>query len=423
MGSDFDAEKQDRFREVDVKGKHDPSNVAGSSDKRIKVALLIESSRAYGRGVLRGIAAYARTHTDWSIYQHERALGDAPPTWLRTWQGHGVIARIETKLLAKTIQKLDLPAVDLRGRFALPRIPVIETNDKTVVQMACDHLLGRGYRIFAFCGFAGANYSDRRRTFMIQYLAKHHIQPNIHESPYPRLADTSRAEAEGILHEEDLGRWLVALEKPAALLTCNDIRALQVLGVCREQGIRIPDDIAVLGIDNDDLLCELADPPLSSVENDTQRIGFEAADLLAKMIDGRAPPRERILIDPLQVVTRKSTDMLAIDDAEVVAALRFIQKYACHGISVSDVVKRLPLSRSTLERRFAKFVGQSLKTEINRVRIERIKQLLADTNYKLPVIAKMTGFMHSEYMSTLFKQSTGMTAGEYRRAHANRANP
>jgi LacI family transcriptional regulator len=240
---------------------------------------------------------------------------------------------------------------------------------------------------------------------------------SICETPQTRLTSTSRIESRGVLHERQLGDWLVGLSPPTALLACNDIRAQQVLNVCRERGIQVPGRLAVMGVDNDEVLCELADPPLSSVDNDTVRIGHEAAALLARMIGGSPPPFDRKVIEPLGVVTRRSTDILAVDDKAVAAALRFIHEHACDGIGVGDIVKQLPISRSTLERRFVRAVGKSPKAEISRLRIERIKQLLIDTEYKLAVIAGMTGFMHAEYMSALFKQSTGLTPGSYRKLH------
>lgn len=384
---------------------------------RKKIALLIESSRAYGRGVLRGIATYARTHANWSIYQEERALGDPPPKWLRNWRGDGIIARADTKQLASEIRRLELPTVDLSGLFPLPGVPVIETDDRGVMQMACDHLLERGFRNFAFCGFAGAGYSERRKALAVEHVAPFGVTVSVCETPHQRLTSTSEIESSGVLNERKLGDWLVDLHKPAALLACNDIRAQQVLNVCRERGVHVPDEVAVMGVDNDEVVCELADPPLSSVENDTVRIGHEAAALLTRMIDGNPPPQFRQVIEPLGIVIRRSTDVLAVDDTAVAAALRFIHDHACDGIGVPDVVRHLPVSRSTLERRFLRTVGKSPRAEINRIRIERIKQLLVDTEYKLAVVARMTGFMHAEYMSALFKASTGLTPGKYRKLH------
>jgi len=203
-------------------------------------------------------------------------------------------------------------------------------------------------------------------------------------------------------------------------MACNDQRGRDVLDACRELGLRVPDDIAVIGVDNDIETCELCDPPLTSVEPNTERIGYEAASLMAEMLDGKPVQKEKIFVDPLMVVTRRSTEVLAIADTELVKAVSYIREHACNGITVSDVLGNLSISRSSLERRFAKVFCTSPKAEIIRVRLARVKQLLVETDYSLPVIAEMTGFSHSEYMSALFRNKIGKTPGAYRRVHAGR---
>jgi LacI family transcriptional regulator len=387
-----------------------------------KVALLIESSRAYGRGSLRGVAAYARSHGPWSIYQHERSLADAIPRWFEDWDGDGVIARVESKGLADKIKQLAIPTVELRGMYEIPNAPLIETNDLAVARMACDHLLEQGFRRIAYCGFANANYSERRKQFVVNYLAESNITPAIRDTPKISATDTSSIEGEGLLHEQDLGKWLIALDKPIGLIACNDIRAQQVLTACRDFEIQVPDEIAVIGVDNDVLICELTDPPLSSVENDTFQIGYLAAEQLDSMMKGRTPSLSRTLVNPIGVVARRSTEVLAIEDKEVAAAMRLIRDHTQSGISVNDIAKQLNLSRSTLDRRFAKTLGRSPKSEINRVLIKSVKQLLVDTDYKLPLVAEMAGFEYTEYMCTLFKEKTGVTPSEFRKRYQMRHN-
>ena len=389
---------------------------------RLKIALLIESSRVYGRGLLRGIAGYARTHGPWSFYHHERTLGDDAPPWLADWQGDGVIVRADSLRLVDQVRALGLPTIDLRGRFHSLGIPLIETNDQEVVRLAIAHLTERGFRQFAFCGFPGANYSDNRLKLFGEQLAE------LGYSPYqfddgPNAADsleTSAIEESGMLHQQSLGQWLVSLPKPIGIMVCNDLRGRHLLDTCRDFGLRVPDDVAVIGVDNDVEVCELCDPPLTSVEPNTERIGFEAAALMAAMLEGHPAPTGKIFIDPLDVVTRRSTDVLAIADDELVTAVSFIRENACRGISVSDVLREISISRSSLERRFAKVFDTSPKAEIIRVRLARVKQLLIETDYSLPVVAEMTGFSHAEYMSALFRSKIGSTPGVYRRTHAGR---
>lgn len=384
---------------------------------KTRIAVLVESSRGYGRGLLRGVASYARSHVGWALYGHERALGDATPTWFRRWEGDGIIARVESKRLAEEIARRNMPTVDLRGVFRIPNVPIVETNDLAVIRMAFDHLRNRGLRTIAYSGFAGADYSERRQNFAVEYLASLGVTPQCNNSPHGRSSGTSAIEAEGLLHEEELCEFIVRLSKPAGIIACNDIRGAQVLDACRAVGVKVPDEVAVIGVDNDELICEMTDPPLSSVVNDTHRIGYHACEILAAMIAGKTPPTERVLVNPLGVVSRRSTEMFAFEDDRVGAALRFIRDNACEGISVTEVAGAVCLSRSALDRRFARVVGKTVKSEINRVRLERVKRMLVDTEYKLSSIAQMTGFANVEYLSAMFKEQTGLTLGQYRLAN------
>lgn len=344
-------------------------------------------------------------------------MGDATPTWFRRWEGDGIIARVESKRLAEEIARRNMPTVDLRGVFRIPNVPVVETNDLAVIRMACDHLRNRGLRTIAYSGFAGADYSERRQNFAIEYLASLGVTPQCNNSPHGRSSGTSAIEAEGLLHEEELCEFIVHLPKPAGIIACNDIRGAQVLDACRAVGVKVPDEVAVIGVDNDELICEMTDPPLSSVVNDTHRIGYHACEILAAMIIGENAPTERVLVNPLGIVSRRSTEMFAFEDDRVGDALRFIRDNACEGISVTEVADAVYLSRSALDRRFARVVGKTVKSEINRVRLERVRRLLVDTEYKLSSIAQMTGFSNVEYLSAMFKEQTGLTLGQYRLAN------
>ncbi len=380
-----------------------------------QVALLVESSRAYGRGLLTGIAHYARLHGRWSVYHYERSLNDPAPDWLAKWKGHGIIGRLENPQLIRTIQKLNCPVVDLRGLHDLPGIPLVETNDKTVVRMALDHLMERGFTRFAYCGFAGANYSDRRLSFLKQFTSDDRYSLEIYESDdLAHLSDTVATESRGLHYEGAIARWLAKLPKPIGVIACNDVRGQQVLNAAREHNISVPEDLAVIGVDNDEVLCELSDPPLSSVEPNTFRIGYEAATLLDRMMAGYRPEARTLFIEPSGVITRQSTDVLAMADREVAAAVRFIRQHATDDIAVEDVLNQVKLSRSTLERRFCKIIGHSPKAEILRIRLDRAKRLLAETDYSLLIIAQMTGFKHAEYLSVVFKQKFEQTPGQFR---------
>jgi LacI family transcriptional regulator len=388
-----------------------------------KVGLLVESSRAYGRGVLRGIAAYARAAGNWSIYHQEQLLGGDAPAWLQRWQGDGIIARVETSALARRLARSRLPAVDLIGRYPLPRMPLIESDDRAVMRMAIDHLRDRGFRTLAYCGFAGAAYSERRQQFFIEAVTAAGLPIHVFEqAPKPGATElpTMAIEAAGLSHERQLHHWIRVLPKPVGIVACNDIRGLQLLNVCREHDIAVPDDVAVIGVDNDEVLCELAGPRMTSVEQDTERIGYQAAELLHRMMQGERDVEAPPPIAPLRVVVRASTDVFALDDRVVAAALRFIRSHASDGIDVADVVQHVGISRTSLERRMQRRLGRSPLAEINRVRLQRVKQLLAETTYTLPEIADLSGFAYSEYMIAFFRRHTNQTPGEYRAALVGR---
>ena len=385
-----------------------------SMPRRIRVALLIESSREYGRGLLRGVAEYARTHGGWSIYHHERGLSDAPPHWLRGWRGDGLIVRAESPAVVRLVRRLKLPAVDLRALHPIPGVPVINTDDRQVSRLAADHLRERGFRHFGYCGFAGANYSDTRREAFVGHLSRRGFTVGVYQDRQATgRSSTTAIEARGLTDERDIARWAHSLPKPAGIMACNDARARQVINACRERGIAVPEQVAVIGVDNDPTICDLSDPPLSSVEPDTHRIGHEAARMLDAMIHGRSTPRS-LKIKPRRIVQRQSTDVAAIDDLQVAASLHFIRQHAHEPMNVSDVIEHAGISRRSLERRFAATLGRSPHEEILRVRLDRVRQLLRDTAYPLAEVARLAGFRHAEYMSAMFKRQTGQTPGRYR---------
>jgi len=384
------------------------------------VALLIESGWAFGRGLLKGTARYARTKGNWSILYHPWESDHEMLSWLKQANCDGVIARITTSKLLGTLCRLKVPVVDVRREYRSPDIPVVGSEDRLIAQLAADHLLERGFHRFAFCGFAGINYSVRRRDFFTACLAKHHHQPIIYEGGTSHRDGMLQKESRAMFHERELGVWLSNLPKPIGLMACNDLRGRQALNACRTRRIAVPDDVAVIGVDNDEVLCELADPPLSSVIQATEQIGYEAAALLESMMEGQPPPKEDTLIEPIGVVTRRSTDVLAVEDRRVAAALRFIRENASEGISVEDVLNHLSadgsmnVSRSTLEHRFLETLGRSPKDEILRLRLERVKQLLVETDWTLAKIAEEVGIERAEYLSALFKRKFYQTPGEFR---------
>ena len=207
------------------------------------------------------------------------------------------------------------------------------------------------------------------------------------------------------------------------MLTCNDIRGLQVLDACRRIALPVPERVAVLGVDNDVVLGELSDPPLSSIDQDLERIGYEAAALLDGLMNGEPAPPGPVLVKPVGVVSRRSTDAVAIDDPDVAIALRLIRQHACDQIGIDFLAEHTNLSRRVLQRRFKAVTGRTLQEQIHDARLERIKQMLSETDLKLDSIAHRSGFNYIGYMCSFFKNRTGMTPGEYRRIHGSSSAP
>jgi LacI family transcriptional regulator len=382
---------------------------------RPRVALLVESSRAYGRGIMAGVAKYVREHETWSIFYQELSLRDETPTWFKNWKGEGVITRLENNNIVGLVQRLRVPVVYLRKVNDTAGMPTILTDNAASGEMCFEHFKERGFRHFAFCGFNGADYSDERLEGFVRSVGKAGLQCQVFKDACPSgKVKTAGYEIEGLKDDAAVARWIKQLPKPVGVMACNDVRGQQVLNTCRALGVTVPDDVAVIGVDNDEVLCSLSDPPLSSVVPDTDRIGYETAALLARMMRGEKPSPEHIFFRPQRVVTRRSTEVLAVEDRQIAAVIRFIREHACEGIDVSDVLRAVPMSRSTLDRRFITLMNCSPKDEILRVRLNRAKQLLAETDFSLPIIAEKIGLEHAEYLSRIFKKRVGMTPSEFR---------
>ena len=372
------------------------------------VALIVETSNAYARGLLVGIKKYLVAHPHWSIYLGEHSRHETDLSWLDSWRGHGVIARIENQETADRVRELGLPAVDLSAARLVPELPCVETDDDVIAQWAVEHFAVRGLRHFAYCGDSQFSWSLKRGA---RFRARvHELGLDSHEfhiEPSGKLADDRWAMAE----------WLRGLPKPVGILACYDIAGQEVLEACKIAGLAVPDSVAVLGVDNDELICNLTSPPLSSIKSDATQTGFLAASLLDEMMSGQDVPAQLIPIEPLRVVTRQSSDILFVSDPLVARALRIIRDHADEGIPVSAVEHHVGLSRRSLDYRLHRVIGKTVHEEILRVRMERLADLLIRTDWTLSQLAERQGFSHSEYMGVAFKKFTGKSPGEYRRAN------
>ncbi len=235
----------------------------------------------------------------------------------------------------------------------MPELPFVETDDVIIAGLAADHLLERGFNHYAFCGDERYKWSIwREEEFVRIVTGKGHGCPVYRHHPEGGKAPSNMAE-----EERQLSNWVKQLPKPIGIMACYELRGQQLLEVCRRMGIAVPDEVAVIGVDNDELLCNLSDPPLSSIIPDTHRTGYEAAHILDRLMSGKKCATREVRVAPLGIVTRQSTDVLAIADTDISQAVRFIRQHACDGIKVEDVLNAVPLSRRVLENRFKKITG------------------------------------------------------------------
>ncbi|MGI9474216.1 MAG: DNA-binding transcriptional regulator [Rubripirellula sp.] len=381
-----------------------------------RVALLIETSKAFGRGLLAGVGRYARTQPRWSTYVDERGLGDPIPDWLEAGDFDGIIVRAADQATFERVLKFGIPTVCL-GEENPSHATAVMNDDAACAEVAAQHLLDRRFRSFGYLGNRGFNWSDDRREHFIRSLADSGFQCDVLESSV-----TTTRRTPWYKRRERLANWITTLQKPVGIFACYDAAARTVLDVCRDLNLLVPEQVAVIGVDNDEVLCELCDPPLTSVAPDTEAIGLKAAELLddwmrAEEVGQRTEAERLVVIPPSGVVTRGSTDTDAIDDPLIAEVVGYIRKHTSDGIDVSDLLEKFPVSRRTLERRFEKVLQQSPHELIRHVRINHVKTLLRETDMKLDTICSLAGYNYTAYMVAQFRDSEGQTPGQFRKHH------
>lgn len=375
------------------------------------VALLIETSREYGRGLLRGVSMYHRENGPWSIYFEPHGLGEPPPQWLEKWRGDGILARIDDRRMANALLKTSVPVVDLRGALEDLPFPFVGLDNRPIAEMGLKHLESCGLRSFAFCGTPlGENPNqDRRCRYFVELVEAKGKPCPIYCGTQKRRKDSWEREQQAIVD------WLESLTKPVGVMTCNDDRGHHVLDACRRAGLRVPDEIAVVSVDNDSHLCNLCTPPMSSIDTNPSRIGFEAAALLDRIMSGEETPETPMFFGPPRgLVPRLSSNVFAVDDPDVAAAVQYIRSNATNGILVSDVIAVVKNAPSTLERKVKKVLGRTIKAEINRVQLEKAKLLLQETDLSVSAISNRCGFSETKYFCEVFRRVTSTTATKYR---------
>ena len=378
-----------------------------------QIAVILDSARAYHRKILLGIGHYVTEVGNWSLYLEDQPAEKLPD--LEHWQCDGILLAFVDRKVIRTVCRLGIPIVGIEAEAGwydpASRIPYYSTDNRAIGQLGANHLIDQGFSRLAFCGYP----ASRRTMWSIergQAFATRARRQGFPCSLYTGRYIVAR-------HWSDLQRhlaaWLESLEKPVGLMAANDTRARHVLEACKTIGARVPEDIAVLGVDNDEVVCELTNPPLSSVEQAARSLGYHAAAWLNRLMAGSRPRGVRRLVAPQGVVMRRSTSILAVADVDVATALAYIRQHACDPVLVGDVVAAVQISRSALETRFRAVMRRTIHAEIQRVQVEQVRRLIATTELPLKQIASMAGFSRVNYMTTVFHEHTGWTPADYRK--------
>jgi LacI family transcriptional regulator len=375
------------------------------------VILLVPSAREFDRGFRRGVFEYAHTHGPWVFYEEapaylQRLTPGQRLRHLRDWKADGLIV-VQSRY--PEVASLALPTVVAIGTHTLgPEYAQAVCADVEIGRMGARTLLGLGLRNFAYCGLEGLDFSDNRGAGFRREVEQAGSKTEVYSS------STQHSGKSWYVEEKLLARWLVELRKPVGLMACNDDRARTVAEICRMSGIRVPDDVAILGVDNDEQVCRSANPPISSIALATERGGYDAAALLQALMQGKKPSKRTVTVHPTREVRRQSTDILAIQDPFMLRALRFIRENSNRNIRVHEVSSAARLSLRALQDRFWQELGHTPLEEVHRSRVDRIAQLLLETNMSVGEIGRACGFDEPSHVARFFARRTGMTPLAYR---------
>lgn len=380
------------------------------SDPSPHVAVLVDTSTSWGRRLIRGIVRYSEHHGPWHLSVEARGQSDNLPI-STGWKGHGVIARIGSGRMLRALEATGLPVVNVSA-IDIPNnsFPQIITDYCESAKLALQHFCDRGFRRFAYSGLPRTGFGRRHRDAFREAVEAMGYTCEVYEP----LRSRSSAQHER-KRQKHLIAWLQGLTKPVGIFTWATDPGRELLEACRVANISVPYEVAVLGGNFDELLCDTAWPPMSGILVPSEQIGHDAAALLDGMMHRKKPPDKAILISPTGIVEKRSTDTLAIDDPDVAQALTFIRSQAFKSIQVSDILKAVPISRRSIERKFAQILGRTPIEEIRRVRMAKAKSLLAETTMPMQAIAEASGFATYNYLTRVFTQENGITPRDFRK--------
>ena len=379
-----------------------------------KILLLTDFSSGYSRNLLKGIVRYSKEVGNWSfqrmpLYYRMLYGENGVVEWAKKWQADAIIAQL-TDVNIELLNDLNIPIIVQNYRDRNKAVSNLTGDYFNTGVMAAKFFLNRGYRNFAFYGFKGAIWSRERADGYSHEIEKQGYKLAI-------LENDNKDREEWSYNHTVLGNWLQSLPKPVALFACDDHFALQISETCNVYNINVPDDIAILGVDNDDLLCNISDPPLSSIVLDVENGGYNAGKLLHQLITKEITEPFNIVVNPLIIERRKSTEKYAVSDKNIRTILNFIEiNYANH-LSVEELVKQVPLSRRVLEKKFKEETGESLYQYIQNYRIDQFTRLLITTDYSLFEAALQSGFENYKNVSRIFRKYKSLSPAEYRKRY------
>jgi LacI family transcriptional regulator len=376
-----------------------------------QVALFVETALGSGRQILKGISRYVHEHGDWTVFHCTGPLGALDLRALENWTGDGIIARIHNREVWELLKSKQVPVVDVLGNCPDSNYPIAMCDNSAIAKLARDHFATKGLTRTAVIGLEGERWSLEREQAFVDFA----VEDGDLDVPIYHLDHASKQQIPWTQYLGNLGTWLRAIPKPIGLFVCSDQFAPDLFAACDLCGLRIPEDVAMLGVDDDIAFCEVVRPSLSSVNPNHAEIGYQAARMLDVLMGGDSVSSELSRITPLGIEVRQSTDVFAVNDDSLKRAMVAIKEGATTGISVDEIATRCGLSRSVLQRRFKRELGRSVHDIIISVRINRAKELLTMTQLSLTDVAQKAGFNHQEYLGMVFKKYTGFSPARFRK--------
>jgi LacI family transcriptional regulator len=378
-----------------------------------KIILLLDFAEEYSKGLLQGISRYSAENGHWSfcrmpLYYRETLGTKGILEWAKDWGADGIIGQLYNEMETELYQSpFPVIAQDFKERFRY--IPNITGQYRETGRLGAEYFLNKGYSNFAFYGFNNIVWSRERAEGFESAINRAGYQVHYFEHKKARSTDI------WYYKSKTLSKWLKSLPKPIALMACDDNQGVHITEACKQNKIRVPQEVAILGVDNDVMLCQLSDPPLSSIELAVERAGYDTARAMDLMITGRVKFYRDILVPPLKVITRSSTDIYASRDENITNALDFIHKNIDQNLLVDQIVKEVPMSRRSLEKRFVEVTGLPIYKYIFKLRIEKLAHKLINSESSVFEIALEMGLSDSKNLGRQFRQIMGCTPLEYRR--------